>query len=109
MESSTLNISSLWRQPVLLHSIHHSMGKLLLGILSGNELTHNLSGNAPLQSQLAEPLWTDPGLKRGIHLRELISTLKKRGKKAQAGNELWNILPKSLHASKKPPHHHHSE
>ena len=25
-------------------------------------------------SQLAEPLWTDPGLKGGISLRELIST-----------------------------------
>ena len=24
--------------------------------------------------QLAEPLWTDPGLKSGIRLRELIST-----------------------------------
>ena len=25
-------------------------------------------------SQLAEPLWTDPGLKSGIGVRELIST-----------------------------------
>ena len=32
------------------------------GNLSGNELTRNLSGNIrPLSSQLAEPLWTDPG------------------------------------------------
>ena len=56
---------------------------------------------------------TDPGLKRGISVRELISTLKKKGgggqkKKwggegAQAGNELSNILPKSSHARKKPP------
>ena len=30
--------------------------------LSGNELTRNSSGNTRLQSsQLAEPLWTDPG------------------------------------------------
>ena len=34
------------------------------GNLSGNELTCNSSGNTRLQSsQLAEPLWTDPGLK----------------------------------------------
>ena len=29
-------------------------------------------------NRLAEPLWTDPGLKSGISLRELISTLKKK-------------------------------
>ena len=29
-------------------------------------------------SQLAEPLWTDPGLKSGISVRQLISTLKKK-------------------------------
>ena len=73
-----------------------------VGILSGNELTRNSSGNTRSQSsQLAEPLWTDPGLKSGINSPELISTLKK--KKAQAGNELSDILPKSLHARKKPP------
>ena len=33
------------------------------------------SGNTrPQSSQLAEPLWTDPGLKSGISVRELIST-----------------------------------
>ena len=33
------------------------------GNLSGNELTRNLSQNIrPQSSQLAEPLWTDPGL-----------------------------------------------
>ena len=48
------------------------------GNLSGNELTRNSSGNARSQSsQLAKPLWTDPGLKSGISLPELISTLKK--------------------------------
>ena len=68
------------------------------GNLSGNKLTCNWSGNTRLQSsQLAEPLWTDPGLNSGISLCELISTLKK---KAQVGNELSNILPKSLHARK---------
>ena len=36
---------------------------------------------------------------------ELISTLKKKKKKekVQAGNELWNILPKFSHAREKPP------
>ena len=39
----------------------------------------NLSGNIRLQSsQLAEPLWTDPGVKSGISVRELIPTLKKK-------------------------------
>ena len=50
--------------------------------------------------RLAEPLWTEPGLKSGISIRELISTLKK---KTQARNELSNILPKISHVRKKPP------
>ena len=69
--------------------------------LSGNELTRNSSGNSGSQSsQLVEQLWIDPGLKSGISAGELISTLKK--KKAQAGNELSNILPNSSQARKKP-------
>ena len=45
----------------------------LCGNLSANELTRNSSGNTRSQSsQLAEPLWTDPGLKSGISVRELI-------------------------------------
>ena len=59
------------------------------GNLSGNELTCNSSGNIRSQSsQLAEPLWTDPGIKNGISVRKLISTPKK------------NILPKSSQARK---------
>ena len=61
------------------------------GNLSGNELTLNSSGNTQSQSsQLAEPLWTNPGLESGISLRELTSTSKKRKKRkktAQAGIE----------------------
>ena len=73
------------------------------GNLSGNELTRNSSGNIRSQSsQLAESLWTDPGLKSGIIVRELISTFKKKKKKALAGNELSNILPKSSYSRKKP-------
>ena len=48
----------------------------------GNELTLNLSGNTqPQLSQLAEPLWTNPDLKNGINVCELISTLKKKCKR----------------------------
>ena len=69
--------------------------------LSGNELTRNSSVNTRSQSsQLAEPPRTDPGLKSGISVRELISTLKKR---AQAWNELSNILPKFSQTKKLPP------
>ena len=58
------------------------------GKLSGNELIRNSSGNTRLQSsQLAEPLWTDPGLKNGISVRELISALKKKEKRKSAGGE----------------------
>ena len=57
-----------------------------VGILSGHELTRNLSGNIrPQSSQRAEPLWTDPGIKSGISVRELVSTSKK--KKKSAGGE----------------------
>ena len=59
------------------------------------------SGNTRSQlSQLAEPLWTDPGLKSGIRVRELTATFKR---KALAGNELSNILLKSSNARKKVP------
>ena len=73
---------------------------------SGNELTSNSSENTQsLLSQIAEPLWTDPGLKSGISVHELISTSKKKKeeKNAQARKKLSNILPKSLHARKKQP------
>ena len=57
-----------------------------------------MSGNIrPQSSQLAELLWTDPGIKTRTSVRELIS-ISKRKEKAQA-----NILPKSSQARKKPP------
>ena len=43
-------------------------------------------GDSHLSSQLAEPLWTDPGLKSRINVRELTSTLTK-GKKIGASGE----------------------
>ena len=43
------------------------------GNLSGNELIRTSSRNTrPKSSQLGETLWTDPGLKSGISMRELI-------------------------------------
>ena len=74
----------------------------LCGNLSGNELMRNLSGNTrPQSSQLAEPLWADPGVKGGISVLELASTLK--NKKVQAGNDWSNILPQSSQATKNAP------
>ena len=65
-----------------------------------------MSGNIqPQSSQFAEPLWTDPGIKSGISVRKLISTLKeKKREKRQVGNEWLNILPKFSQARIK--HHH---
>ena len=54
-----------------------------VGTYQGNELTRNSSGNSqPQPSQLDEPLRTDPCLKSGIGVRELISTFKKKKKSA---------------------------
>ena len=36
------------------------------------------STHAICQGTLGQPLWADPGLKSGISVRELISTLKKK-------------------------------
>ena len=61
----------------------------------------------PQSSQLADPLWTDPGTKSGISVCELIYTSKQKTKQkgggARARNEWSNILPKSSQARKKPP------
>ena len=56
----------------------------------------------PQSSRLTEPLWIDPGLKSGISMHGLNSTLKKKKKRAQAGNESTNLPPQSLQARKKP-------
>ena len=57
-----------------------------VGTCQGNKLTGNWSGNAHSpSSQLAEPLWTDPGFKHGISAHKLISTLKKEEKKRRKG------------------------
>ena len=65
--------------------------------LSGNELTHNSSGNTrPQSSQLAEPMWTDPGIKSGISVRTLSPLQKKKKKKARAGNEFLALEEKAI-------------
>ena len=46
-------------------------------------------------SQLAEPLWTDPGLKSGIGVRELIS-IKIYFKKIKAQAEYWRMNRRSF-------------
>ena len=84
-------------------SADHAAVQADYGNLSGNELTRNLPENNQLQSsQLAEPLWSDPDIKSGISMCELIPTAKKKKKKAHAGNEWSNILPRSSQAKKKP-------
>ena len=39
--------------------------------------SHKVFDHKPL-AQLAEPLWTEPGIKSGISVRQLISTLKEK-------------------------------
>ena len=58
--------------------------------------TCDLSGNIwPQLSQLTEPLWTDPGIKSGIRVHELISTLKKKKKCRQGMNcEAFSLNPR---------------
>ena len=63
------------------------------GNTSGNDLTCNSSGNTqPHSSQHAELMWTDPGLKSGISVHELISTLKK----SAGGEWMFEHSPKIL-------------
>ena len=74
------------------------------GNLFGNEFTNKLSRNIrPQSSRLAEPLWTDSGVKNGTSVRELISTHTHTHTKVQTGNEWSNIFQKSSRARKKPP------
>ena len=68
-----------------------------------NEFVHNSSGNTrPQSSQLAEPMWTDPGLEKWNWCTRADLHLNKKTKKAQAGNESLNVPSKSSQARKKP-------
>ena len=79
-----------------------------VGTYQENELICNLLGSArPQSSQLAEPLWTDPGLKSGISVLEL-SPLKNNNKKTKQKNTggdwfIINLLPRSSDTRKR--HH----
>ena len=63
------------------------------------------SGNMrPQLCQLAEPPWTDPGVKSGISVRELISTKKKkREKKHRLRMNGRTFSPNPCKRAKKPP------
>ena len=55
--------------------------------LAGKRAHTQLVENArPQSSRLAEPLWTDAGLKSGIGVRELVSTQKKTKTKGMRGS-----------------------
>ena len=72
------------------------------GNLSGNELTRNLSRDIrPRSSQLAEPLWTDPGMRSRIRARDLICTSKRKEKKSAGGKLLAEQSPKILASEEK--------
>ena len=61
-----------------------------------------LSGNMwPQSSQLAEPLWTDPGINSGTSAHKLISTLKKEREKSVSGEYIVEHSPKSLASEEK--------
>ena len=72
------------------------------GNLSRNKLTCNLSWNIwPRSSQLAEPLWSDPGIKSGISASAnlTLNFFLKR----QMGNAWSNILLTPWQVRKKQP------
>ena len=66
------------------------------GNLSGNELTRNSSGK-----HSAEPLWTDPGQKSEIIVRQLISTLQQQLQQNASGDRMLQSSPKILACEEK--------
>ena len=74
--------------------------RAMCGNLSGKCALLNWSGTSwPQLSLSAQPLWTNPGLKSGTGMPELISTSKnKTNKKVQARNESSNLSRKSSHS-----------
>ena len=77
------------------------------GTYQENELTRNLSEDTrPQSSQLAEQLWTNPGLKSGISVRELICTKKKKKKRTRLMNGR-TFSPNSRKRRNSHHHHHH--
>ena len=65
--------------------------------------THKFSENIrPQSSQLAEPLWTDPGVKSAISVREQISTNKKQTKTRRQAMSGRTFFPNPRKQAKKP-------
>ena len=59
-----LNMHTYTFDPTKSEWAAYAIVQALCGNLSGSELAYNLSGNTRSQSsQLAEALWTDPGMK----------------------------------------------
>ena len=79
-----------------------------VGTYQENELTRNSSRNTqPESSQVAEPLWTDPGSKSEISVRELISAQKKKKKKEKRRRAMngQTFSPKPRKRGIKASHH----
>ena len=77
-----------------------------VGTYRGNGLTRNSSRNArPQSSQLAKPLWTDPGIKNAIDVRELMSINSKEKFKAYAEIDSTNLSPNLRMRGKRQDHH----
>ena len=76
--------------------------------LAGKRAHTQLVENArPQSSRLAEPLWTDAGLKSGIGVRELVSTQKKNKNKGHAGIDPSSLAKNPcLRRKSHHPHHH---
>ena len=77
-----------------------------VGTYPENDLTRNLSSIRPQSSQLAEPLWTDPGIKEWNLCARANLHLKKKSA-GGAGNKWSNIVQKSSQARKERPTHHY--
>ena len=82
--------------------------------LSGNELTRNLSENIRSQSsQLAELVWTDPGIKSGISVHELISisptNKQKRRREKKRRRRRMNGRTFSQNPRKREERNHHQQ
>ena len=69
-----------------------------MGTYQENELTRNSSGNTrPQSSQPAEPLWTNPDLKRwNLYAQADLRLLKKKKKKTAGGEWIVEPSPKNL-------------
>ena len=92
--SVLLRCFSVWNNELLCY--YYSVGTS-----QGNKLIRSCSGKSqPQSSYLAEPLWTYPGLKSGIGVRELISSLKKIHRRGWIHQK---SSPRFSYARKKPP------